>query len=140
MRQLDKATKSYIALSNESLKLLSLLTESYPTPFLEPEIGSRLASMIDYLIALLVGPKCASLKVHNMESYQFEPKNMLLDLVHTFVHLSASVENRVKLARFVAKDERSFSKKWFRKAASLLIRFNILQEVNTHLNCFICLG
>lgn len=63
LRTAQRQASSYIALGNETVNMLSYLTEVIKEPFLTAEIVDRLASMLDYNLVILVGDRMATLKV-----------------------------------------------------------------------------
>ncbi|PVZ99612.1 hypothetical protein BB558_004359 [Smittium angustum] len=84
----ERQASSYITLAHETVHMLSFLTRLVPTPFRSDSIILRLASMLNYNLGLLAGPKCSNLKVSNMyERFHFEPKILLSELLAVYVHL-----------------------------------------------------
>ena len=63
--------KSYMQLTNETVAMLKLFTEALGDAFTMPEIVQRLATMLDYNLDAMVGPKKDSLKVDNLQEYNF---------------------------------------------------------------------
>ncbi|RUS16656.1 ubiquitin conjugation factor E4 B [Endogone sp. FLAS-F59071] len=115
LRTLERQAQSYVALGNETVHMLQYLTAEVVEPFMSPEIVDRLAAMLDYNLAQLVGPKCTELKVKNPEKYQFRPRELLSELIDIYLHL-----NCPDFVLAVAKDGRSYRKEWFMKASGIL--------------------
>lgn len=65
MRSLERQAQSYVALGSETVHMLQYLTAEVVEPFMVTEVVDRLAAMLDYNLAQLVGPKCTELKVLN---------------------------------------------------------------------------
>jgi ubiquitin conjugation factor E4 B len=63
MRTAQRQASSYIALGNETVNMLSYMTQEIKEPFLTAEIVDRLATMLDYNLVILVGEKMSTLKV-----------------------------------------------------------------------------
>lgn len=116
--QSERTTKSYMGLSNKTMELFKLFTKQTPQGFSLPEIVDRLASMLNYNLSIMVGPKCSNLKVKQPEKYNFEPKKILGDLCEIYVNLSQ--ESKFLIA--VARDGRSFNVQFFEKASSILLK------------------
>eukprot|EP00158_Paraphelidium_tribonemae_P008318 Partr_v1_DN28549_c0_g1_i2_m73322 putative ubiquitin conjugation factor E4 len=116
----ERHVKSYIQLANSTVNMLQYLTTTIVDPFLRPEIIDRLAAMLNFNLAFLVGPRCLELKVKDPESYSFRPKDLLADITDIYVHLSQNLTRR-EFITAVARDGRSFSKAYFEKAASILL-------------------
>src|SRR6185295_13193162 len=88
-RLADQAT-SYMQLANETLAMMKGFTKALLKPFTMPEIVQRLASMLNYNLATLAGPKCGNLKVENAEKYHFRPRELLSDFVDIYNNLGSS--------------------------------------------------
>ncbi|QEL63171.1 hypothetical protein CJJ09_005367 [Candidozyma auris] len=112
----ESKAKSYMGLANQTMKLFKLFTKQVPEGFTIGELVDRLAGMMDYNLALLVGPKCSTLKVKEPEKYDFDPKKTLADICEVYANLSG--ESKFKQA--VARDGRSFDVKYFEKAKKIL--------------------
>lgn len=111
--------KSYMQLTNETVGMLKLFTEALGDAFTMPEIVQRLADMLDYNLDAMVGPKSTSLKVDNLQEYNFQPKVLLSEIVDVYLNLSEK-ENFI-LA--VARDGRSYKPDNFTAAGSILRKF-----------------
>ncbi|ODQ78526.1 hypothetical protein BABINDRAFT_9297 [Babjeviella inositovora NRRL Y-12698] len=118
----ERQSKNYVQLSNKTLELFKLFTSEVPRAFVLPEIVDRLAGMLDYNLAALVGPKCRDLKVANPEKYAFDPKQLLGHFAQVYINLSG--EEEFVLA--VARDGRSFARALFARAEEILARYHIL--------------
>ncbi|KAJ3082921.1 hypothetical protein HDU99_001175 [Rhizoclosmatium hyalinum] len=123
LRDLERGAQSYIQLGTETVNMLRYLTseERVVTPFMAPYIVERLAAMLDYNLTTLAGPKCADLKVKNPEKYRFNPKSLLTKLVDIYLNLA----HRSEFVNAVAKDERSYRKDVFARAADILSRYGL---------------
>lgn len=117
----ESSAKSYVGLANKSIDLFSIFTKDVPRAFIKPEIVNRLASMLDYNLEALVGPKCSDLKVLNPEKYSFSPRTLLLNISKVFVNLS----NEEEFIIAVSKDERSFKDSLFIRASSILSKWGL---------------
>ncbi|CCE78652.1 Piso0_000678 [Millerozyma farinosa CBS 7064] len=112
----ERKARSYVDLSNKSMELFKLFTKQTPEGFELTEIVDRLASMLDYNLSVMVGPKCSNLKVEDPKKYNFDPKRTLSDLCEVYNNLSK--QDRFLVA--VARDGRSFDLKYFQKAVRIL--------------------
>ncbi|KAL6940450.1 hypothetical protein ACO0QE_004351 [Hanseniaspora vineae] len=108
--------KSSCGLANKSMILFKIFTRDVAPAFTIPEIVDRLASMLNFNLKILVGPKCNNLIVKNPEKYSFEPKKLLKNLCSIYINLS----NEENFILAVSKDERSFDKKLFDQAINNL--------------------
>ena len=79
-----------LLLCNETVHMLSYLTSDADIQqlFLLPELLPRLSSMLLSVLVHLVGVKGVEIKVDNPESYNFRPREMLLEISATLVHFA----------------------------------------------------
>ncbi|EFC48330.1 ubiquitin-protein ligase [Naegleria gruberi] len=116
LAQYERMVKSYMLLANETVHMLSYLSKDIPKPFLRPEMIDRVASMLNYFLVELAGPKCQNLKVKDPEKYSFSAKYLLTEITDTYIHFSPFDE----FATAVAKDERSFKADVFERVVAIL--------------------
>ncbi|RMZ77527.1 hypothetical protein DV737_g4315, partial [Chaetothyriales sp. CBS 132003] len=108
--------KSYMQLTNETVAMLKLFTEALADAFTMPEIVQRLADMLDYNLDAMVGPKRESLKVDNLQEYNFNPRALLSEIVDVYLNLM----DRQNFILAVARDGRSYKPANFAAAARIL--------------------
>lgn len=89
------------------------------------EQPERVASLLNYFLVQLVGPKCAELKVRNPEKYNFDPKWLLRKIVAIYLHFSTQEQ----FAGAVASDGRSYNHEVFMKTTMILQRERLVSEV-----------
>ncbi|KAJ3523066.1 hypothetical protein NM208_g12594 [Fusarium decemcellulare] len=91
LQQLANQATSFMQLANETLEMMKLFTEAMSEAFTMPEIVSRLASMLNYNLETLAGPKAgAELSVSNKDKYHFRPLQIISDIVDIYLNLGAS--------------------------------------------------
>ncbi|OQU98431.1 hypothetical protein CLAIMM_04221 isoform 1 [Cladophialophora immunda] len=111
--------KSYMQLTNETVAMLKLFTEALADAFTMPEIVQRLADMLDYNLDAMVGPKSTTLKVENLQEYNFNPKALLSEIVDVYLNLS----ERENFILAVARDGRSYKPENFANAGNIMRKF-----------------
>ncbi|XP_045476375.1 ubiquitin conjugation factor E4 B isoform X2 [Harmonia axyridis] len=116
----ERQCRSYLTLGRETVDMFHYLTIDIKEPFLRPELVDRLASMLNFNLQQLCGPKCKNLKVKNPDKYGWEPRRLLSQLVDIYLHLDCD-----KFASALAGDERSFRKELFDDALVRLQRIGI---------------
>lgn len=86
----EREVRGKANLCMETMNMLNYLTsdECIRLPFLLDEILPRFTSMLLNVIGKLSGPKSLEIKVDNMESYNFDPKNMLSEVCSAMIHFS----------------------------------------------------
>lgn len=112
----ERKAKSYMGLSNKTMKLFKLFTKEVPKGFILPELIDRLSGMLNYNLEALVGPKCLNLKVEDPTKYDFDPRAILKDICEVYCNLS----NEPNFVKSVARDGRSYNIEWFKKAEHIL--------------------
>jgi ubiquitin conjugation factor E4 B len=117
---LERQAQSYVALGNETIHMLRYMSAEVVEPFMVNEIVDRLAAMLDYNLSQLVGPKCTDLKVKNPQKYHFQPRELLSEFIDIYLNLKTPT-----FVQAVARDERSYRKEYFSKAASVLLKYRI---------------
>ena len=108
--------KSYMQLTNETVSMLKLFTEALAESFTKPEIVQRLADMLDYNLDAMVGPRSTNLIVKDPQTYHFQPKTLLAEIIDVYLNLREK-ENFVFA---VARDGRSYKPANFEKATALM--------------------
>ncbi|KAM3159528.1 U-box domain-containing protein [Lachancea thermotolerans] len=112
----ERQAKSSCGLAEKSITLFNIFSKDIPSAFCTPEIVDRLAGMLDYNLASLVGPKCRELKVKNPKKYSFDAKSLLRSLCTVYTNLADQPE----FISAVAKDGRSFNKELFDRSVHIL--------------------
>ncbi|VDM95314.1 unnamed protein product [Thelazia callipaeda] len=111
-----RAVRNWLILGRDTMDLFTYLTANAPQPFYEPLLGERLASMLDYNVSQLCGPKCTELKVRDaVRRFMWEPRALLQQIVNVYLNLSSE-----KFAECIANDERSYSPEVFAMVLSRL--------------------
>ncbi|KAL2891200.1 Ubiquitin conjugation factor E4 [Ceratocystis lukuohia] len=116
LQQLASSATSYMQLANETLEMMKLFTSALKDAFIMPEIVYRLASMMNYNLETLAGPKGGQLKVTNPEKYHFRPIQLLSDFIDIYINLGSSPD----FIEAVAADGRSYKPLIFDRAYTIL--------------------
>ncbi|XP_023696870.1 ubiquitin conjugation factor E4 B isoform X4 [Paramormyrops kingsleyae] len=124
LTQDERVSRSYLALATETVDMFHLLTKQVQKPFLRPELGPRLAAMLNFNLQQLCGPKCRDLKVENPEKYGFEPKKLLDQLTDIYLQL-----NCARFAKAIADDQRSYSRELFEEVISKMRKAGIKSTI-----------
>lgn len=124
LAQDERVSRSYLALATETVDMFHILTKQVQKPFLRPELGPRLAAMLNFNLQQLCGPKCRDLKVENPEKYGFEPKKLLDQLTDIYLNLDCP-----RFAKAIADDQRSYSKELFEEVISKMRKAGIKSTI-----------
>ena len=132
-RQQREATYQHITMlarfhnmmGKETIRILEMLTHRIEAVFVHPTIVDRVASMLNYFLLHLVGPKKRDFKVKDFGDYEFEPAELVGCICKIYCHLS-----RVELfCSAVSRDGRSYSPQLFQLAQDVLSKFLILNHL-----------
>lgn len=124
LTQDERVSRSYLALATETVDMFHILTKQVQKPFLRPELGPRLAAMLNYNLQQLCGPRCRDLKVENPEKYGFEPKKLLDQLTDIYLQLDCA-----RFAKAIADDQRSYSRELFEEVISKMRKAGIKSTI-----------
>uniref|UniRef100_A0A8C6MI21 Ubiquitin conjugation factor E4 B n=1 Tax=Nothobranchius furzeri TaxID=105023 RepID=A0A8C6MI21_NOTFU len=124
LTQDERVSRSYLALATETVEMFHILTKQVQKPFLRPELGPRLAAMLNFNLQQLCGPKCRDLKVENPEKYGFEPKKLLDQLTDIYLQLDCA-----RFAKAIADDQRSYSRELFEEVISKMKKAGIKSSI-----------
>ncbi|UQC75247.1 ubiquitin elongating factor core [Colletotrichum lupini] len=122
---LEGQAGSYMQLANETLAMMKLFTSALTLAFTMPEIVQRLASMLNYNLETLAGPKMGQLKVNNPTKYHFQPRVLLSDFIDIYLNLGSSQA----FIDAVASDGRSYKPEVFDKARFILSKRSMKEAV-----------
>lgn len=102
--------------------MFAYLTHDIPAPFLRPELVQRLAAMLTYNVAALVGPQAVPLRAGLGERYGLHPGPLLATLVDIYLHCAGVLAGTLEPAfvAAVAADGRSYSAELFAKTQHVL--------------------
>ncbi|KAF5301989.1 hypothetical protein FQA39_LY19071 [Lamprigera yunnana] len=95
MRQLgadERQCRSYLTLARETVDMFHYLTVDIKEPFLRPELVDRLASMLNFNLQQLCGPKCKNLKVRNPDKYEELFDDAIVRLERSLIKTPSEIE------------------------------------------------
>lgn len=108
LQQDERQCRSYLTLARETVDMFHYLTADIKEPFLRPELIDRLASMLNFNLRQLCGPKCHDLRVRHPQKYGWDPRRLVGQLFDIYLNLSCD-----EFAGAMAADERSFEREFF---------------------------
>ena len=85
LSQNENTARYFMQFTNEVLHMLSYLSaeKDVAVVFMLPELAGRVASMLNYFLSQLVGPKSTGLKVKDPDKFFFHPKRLLCEIATT---------------------------------------------------------
>jgi len=118
LSQNENTARYFMQFTNEVLHMLNYLSaeKDVAVVFMLPELAGRVASMLNYFLGQLVGPKSTGLKVRDPDKFFFHPKRLLCEIATTYTHFAPFEE----FAHAVVRDERSYQTGNMRKAIRVL--------------------
>ena len=102
-------------------KLLSFLVDLSTDALLCPELKDRMACILNFFLRQLVGPRYNELNVRNPSRFKFDPRDLLVRMMH--IYLVLGKDERFVVA--LSKDTRSFHPKEFYGGIQVLNRNNL---------------
>lgn len=120
LSQDERQCRSYLTLARETVDMFHYLTVDIKEPFMSPELIDRLASMLNFNMRQLCGPKCNNLKVRSPQKFGWDPRRLLSQLFDIYLHLDCD-----KFAEAMAADERSYEKGFFHQVADRINNLKI---------------
>lgn len=120
----ERQCRSYLTLGKETVDMFHYLTIDIKEPFLRPELIDRLASMLNFNMHQLCGPKCNDLKVRSPHKFGWDPRRLLSQIFDIYLHLSCD-----EFAGAMAADERSFDRPFFEKVAARISEMKLRSSI-----------
>ncbi|KAL5489656.1 hypothetical protein EMCRGX_G018774 [Ephydatia muelleri] len=103
-------------LAMRTVRALAMITMDTRRPFVVSTLVDRLASMLNYVLQHLVGPKRNELKVKDLQRYNFNPKELTRSLVCVYLNLG----HEQAFCEALPRDQRSFSMDLLHQAEQVL--------------------
>ena len=92
LRGQERTAAGFLRNAKKTLQLLNLLASSPAVApgFLTPKVAGKAAYAVVHFLEVLLGPKCAGLKVENPKKYGFDPKQLVLAIAEFTVRLDGT--------------------------------------------------
>lgn len=134
LSEATRSVKSWMILGNDTMEMFDYLSKDAPQPFYDNTLGDRVASMLNYNIVQLCGPKCTELKVKDAFSRFFwDPRKTLHQLIRIYLNLDSS-----PFSECIAHDERSYSPEQFDAILQKLVKIKAVSEYEYEKFSHIC--
>ncbi|KAK4037381.1 ubiquitin conjugation factor E4 A isoform X1 [Daphnia magna] len=105
-------------MGRETIRILDMMTTEVKGVFVHSAMVDRVASMLNYFLLHLVGPKKRDFKVKDFGDYEFDPAELVSCICQIYCHLSDADE----FCTAVSQDGRSYSSQLFELAEDVLSR------------------
>lgn len=105
-------------MGRETIQILEMLTKEISAVFIHSTMVDRVASMLNYFLLHLVGPKKREFKVKDFRDYEFEPAALVSHICEIYCHLGSAEA----FCSAVSLDGRSYSPQLFVQAEDVLSR------------------
>jgi len=123
--------RSYNSAAESALKVFRIITR-----LSGDKISTTATQLTEVVLALncslslLAGPKCSSLKVTNMSSYNFNPEEMLSNVVECYIGLTIDENEEIRsvVVDRVQEEDRFFRTENFEKAYNVIERKSLLRK------------
>jgi ubiquitin conjugation factor E4 B len=127
--QLQRQARSFNQLANSSIRLMVTLTEEVRQPFLRPELLDRLTHMLNYFLVALCGPRCENLVVRDRQRYEWEPRQLLAQILRIYLFMydpSRDLPGTKRFGSSIAADGRSYRPEVLERAAQIAEKRGLL--------------
>jgi len=108
--------------ANESIGMLKQVAEWNSSLFLKEEFSDRTAMLLNYFLKQLCGPKCLELKVEDPKQYNFQPEELLKNIIELYLNIG----KHPNFKHSIVRDERSYSSDAMHKALRVCYKRPIL--------------
>lgn len=118
LKQMVNICRYHNVMSNKTVETLAYMSTEKEVPQLlcHAVLVDRIASMLNYFLERLVGPKMNELKVKDFTHCEFKPK----ELVHSICKIYANLGSNADFCRAVSQDGRSYSRQLFPRTIRVL--------------------
>jgi ubiquitin conjugation factor E4 A len=117
----------------KTLIILDMITRDIQSIFCNRAICERLASMLNYFLQHLVGPKRRNLKVRDLNEYQFDPQKLVAKVTDIYLNFA----QREEFCAAVCSDGMSYNEKLFPQAVEVL---ELIRHPRERIDAFLKLG
>lgn len=118
LQQAVRGAQGYCQFSTSLVGLLAHLVDVLPGALLCDELADRVACILDFFLRQLVGPRYNELNVRNPGRFRFQPRELLVQMMHIYVVLGRDE----RFVEALSKDERSFHAEEFFHGVDILNR------------------
>lgn len=122
-----KQATSWLSLGSSSLGLLSFVSELIPEAFTTLAMRDRVSSMLNYLLDYFATKKRMSIRVDNPSQYNFNIRELLVDTLKIFAHLTTAPDAD-EFFKAVVSDSRSYRLALFQNGLTILTKENLGSE------------
>ncbi|XP_059163958.1 ubiquitin conjugation factor E4 A-like [Physella acuta] len=116
LQHLSRLAQFHNVMGSSTISTLRMITEEITSIFCHPTFVDRIASMLNYFLCRLVGPKQKSFTVKDKENYEFKPQETVSNISAIYLNLQSSDD----FCQAVFQDERSFSPELFIQASQVM--------------------
>lgn len=123
MQHLGMLAHFHNVMGTETIRTLAWLTSEIKSLFCHPTMVDRIATMLNYFLLHLVGPRMKNLKVKDFSEYEFKPQELVQNICRIYTNLGcANTDAAQAFCMAVSRDGRSYSPELFPQAQSVLLK------------------
>ncbi|BFZ02587.1 hypothetical protein BsWGS_05626 [Bradybaena similaris] len=116
LQQISRLAQYHNVMGSATISTLKMITGEIQSIFCHPTFVDRIASMLNYFLCRLVGPKQKELSVKDKENYDFKPQETVLNISAIYLNLQTSDH----FCQAVFQDQRSYTPQLFQQACLVL--------------------
>ncbi|XP_035829834.1 ubiquitin conjugation factor E4 A isoform X2 [Aplysia californica] len=118
LQQISRLAQYHNVMGSSTISTLRMITGQIQSIFCHATFVDRIASMLNYFLCRLVGPKQREFSVRDKENYDFKPQETVSNISSIYVNLQHSD----LFCQAVFQDQRSYSSELFSQACQVLER------------------
>jgi ubiquitin conjugation factor E4 A len=116
LQQISRLAQYHNVMGSSTISTLKMLTGDIQSIFCHPTFVDRIASMLNYFLCRLVGPKQKEFTVKDKENYDFKPQETVLNISAIYLNLQSSDQ----FCQAVFQDQRSYTAHLFQQTCQVL--------------------
>uniref|UniRef100_A0A2C9LVW6 Ubiquitin conjugation factor E4 A n=1 Tax=Biomphalaria glabrata TaxID=6526 RepID=A0A2C9LVW6_BIOGL len=118
LQHISRLAQYHNVMGSATISSLRLITEEIKSIFCHPTFVDRMASMLNYFLVRLVGPRQKDFSVKDKESIEFKPQETVSNISSIYLNLQSSD----LFCQAVFQDERSYSSNLFAQATEVMAK------------------
>ncbi|KAH9494850.1 Ubiquitin conjugation factor E4 A [Bulinus truncatus] len=118
LQHISRLAQYHNVMGSSTISSLRLITGEIQSIFCHPTFVERIASMLNYFLARLVGPKQKDFNIKDKESIEFKPQETVSNISAIYLNL----QNSDLFCQAVFQDERSYTPHLFSQACQVMTK------------------
>ncbi|CAL1542242.1 unnamed protein product [Lymnaea stagnalis] len=116
LQHVSRLAQYHNVMGSSTISTLRMITGEIQSIFCHPTFVDRIASMLNYFLCRLVGPKQKEFSVKDKDNYEFKPQETVSNICAIYLNLQQSDQ----FCQAVFQDQRSYSSQLFAQASQVM--------------------